>query len=352
DLDIKNLQKDNAPFYNPGRCYEDNEIKGYYYDQNPADISGGYLLSIDPNSDRAKAGFYLDKNIFFRIKSPRNASKEEVEYIRDFMLKVGQEIDGGDNDEDSDIAYIDPKSFAKRYLIEETFANHDAQIGSYYFYKKNFDDRLYAGPCWDYDLLYLQHFDPAFINSGSVLDNEEAEIDWDKNLLNKAEYISIVKKEMNMYARVWDRLIKRGLDDYYWKIQYSLLMDNARWNNKDGTECLSNGHYESVDNNIRFLKYALSERLNFLADKWNIEYDFLTPEKGNGMLHRVTFVTDEGNLIVKSIADGECIGEDLVPECSQGRHWVNEKAYDEYLWTDLPVYEDVTYVLVDEAADS
>lgn len=118
DLDIKNLQKDNAPFYNPGRCYEDNEMKGYYYDQNPADISGGYLLSIDPNSDRAKAGFYLDKNIFFRIKSPRNASKEEVEYIRDFMLKVGQEIDGGNNDEDSDIAYIDPKSFAKRYLIE------------------------------------------------------------------------------------------------------------------------------------------------------------------------------------------------------------------------------------------
>ena len=346
DLDIGNLQKDNKPYYDPDRAFAENGNKGFDYDQNPADISGGYLVSVDPDKDRAKAGFYLYEDTFIRIKSPRNASREEVEYIKGFMMDKGEEIERLSYEEESNTTSIDYGSFSRRYLIDEAFANHDAQIGSYYFYKKRSENRLFAGPCWDYDLLYLQHYDPLFLSSGSVLDNDEAEIEWDKKLLKNTEYRNFIRKILMSYAGVFDRLITNGIDRYYGKIHDSLMMDNARWNNKEKTERLSSGHYELVESNIRYLKYALYKRMCFLADVWDIDYNFTEPEKSNGTIHKVTFNSNDGSSSVISIKDGGFIASEHIPKCDDGKHWVNEKAYWEPLWIGLPIYEDVIYIQI------
>lgn len=49
---------------------------------------------------------------------------------------------------------IDLHSFAEYYLISEFAVNPDAYISSFYFYKDGKDDKIHAGPLWDYDLAF------------------------------------------------------------------------------------------------------------------------------------------------------------------------------------------------------
>lgn len=49
---------------------------------------------------------------------------------------------------------IDVDSFAKYYLLNEFVANQDANHASYYMYKNGPDDKIHAGPVWDFDLAF------------------------------------------------------------------------------------------------------------------------------------------------------------------------------------------------------
>lgn len=44
---------------------------------------------------------------------------------------------------------IDVDSWARKYLLEEIFANYDTDVSQYFYYT---DGKLYAGPVWDYDI--------------------------------------------------------------------------------------------------------------------------------------------------------------------------------------------------------
>lgn len=47
---------------------------------------------------------------------------------------------------------IDVESFAEYYLIEELTLNTDAYFTSQYFYKDGLNDKIHAGPAWDFDI--------------------------------------------------------------------------------------------------------------------------------------------------------------------------------------------------------
>lgn len=337
DLNIYDLEKANRPYFNEERSYTGEGIRAYTYDEDPKDISGGYLFSVDPDNEKAKAGFYASDDLFFRIKSPNNASLEEVRYIRDIVDRADEAIMGLDRD----IPEIDPESFAKRYLINEVFANHDAQISSYYMYKKPEDDRLYAGPCWDYDISFLTQFDPSYACSKSILECDEKHIGWDRKLLENEEYRGIVADMFIEYADVWNALLEHGIDDYYERIRPSLDMDFARWNEPDGAGGLYNGHYIYTENNVRYLKYSMYKRLCYLEELYGVKYGFTKPHTDNGGEHKVTLENKDGAVTEINIADGgyiEAVDDPL--------GWYNREQNKEPLYMDLPIYEDASYVRV------
>ena len=55
-------------------------------------------------------------------------------------------------DFDSIAEIIDIDSFVKYYLLSEFTVNPDAYSSSFYMYKDGFEDKLHAGPGWDFDL--------------------------------------------------------------------------------------------------------------------------------------------------------------------------------------------------------
>lgn len=139
----------------------DNECKGAMLEYDPEDISGGYLID---NSglyvfyDKSESGFVSNAGDAIRIRSPKYASLNEVEYISNLYNQMEEAVmsDDGRNPNTgkhySD--YIDVKSFAGFYLLNELLLNQDGGFASFYMYKDAdcYDKKMYAGPIWDFDI--------------------------------------------------------------------------------------------------------------------------------------------------------------------------------------------------------
>lgn len=236
DLAIKNLEKENRPFFDPEKPFDNGVMKGYLYEELPRDISGGYLVEADyPDFyENKSSGFILRSGKPFSIKSPNNASYEEVKYIAGFMNEIDSEIHTGDAE--AAFKHIDADSFAKRFLIDEVFYNVDESDTSYYFYKKPGYDILYGGPCWDYDKscgLGLRGRDPA----GSTIDGISPEsLDWIDILMEYPEFRQYVTDLFKKKKDIFEDLLSSGIDDYHERIKASLKMDGIRWGSGDTEE--------------------------------------------------------------------------------------------------------------------
>ena len=133
--------------------------KGYRIEEEPEDISGGYLLELE-TSDRyglEASGFLTSRMQPVVFANPRYASYNQVSYIAGLYQDFEDAVFSADGSSPYTgkmyYEYIDMDSFARKYLLEELVKNLDASFTSQYLYK--YDDsvssRFYAGPCWDYD---------------------------------------------------------------------------------------------------------------------------------------------------------------------------------------------------------
>ena len=155
--------------------------------------------------------------------------------------------------------------------------NYDACYASYYFYKKRGDPILYAGPCWDYD-------GSTIFAEGSILENDSGPViggkrlDWDKCLMENSEYKEYVKGTFERYAGIWERILSFQIDKYYEKLSDSLDMQYARWNHieEDSGMISKPGEPEMLKEELKMKLYT---RLCYLADKWEVDYEFTNPRQ-------------------------------------------------------------------------
>ena len=140
---------------------KETELRGYDIPADPEDITGGYIVELDkPYRFRnfSDNGFRTSVKLFFVIKEPTCASRAQVTYISEVFDRAFRAIQAKDGYDPKTGAYyadlIDLKSFALKLLIEDFTKNYDLLAGSQFFYKDldSVDPRIFAGPCWDYDL--------------------------------------------------------------------------------------------------------------------------------------------------------------------------------------------------------
>lgn len=268
---IDNLQKRNDICSSEAVPFDNGEVRGFVSSSNPKNITGGYLFEVENDTQKGACGLFASNGIYFRVKSPNNATKEEMEYLRDFINSVDDEI----KNNQGRYALIDVESFAKRYLIEELFFNQDSQMGSYFFYKERDVDKIYAGPCWDYDRLFIITGPSDYNDSGTILDNDKIYdmpmLDWDRRLLSDIEYSNRVKEIYSEYSNVFYSLLSHRIDMYYGRIRDSVNMDFARWHTTNMDNELHYGNDESPDENVARMKESLNSRLCFLTKKFSMK---------------------------------------------------------------------------------
>ncbi len=134
--------------------------KGVLLEDNPDDITGGYLLDNSGPTDqysKSMSGFVTDANDNIRILSPKYASPQELDYIvnRYNEMEAAVHAANGINPTTGRhySEYLDMESYARYYLLNELLGNLDGGWASFMMYKDTDakDPKFYAGPAWDFD---------------------------------------------------------------------------------------------------------------------------------------------------------------------------------------------------------
>ena len=146
-----------------------NEMMGTYKYYNipndPADITGGYLLEIQLehryNRDDSESGFISNKGHTVVIDTPSETSKKQTEYIRDLFQKMEDAIYSHDGINPQTgkhyTEYLNERSAAKMYVLQEYAKNLDVGITSFYLAKDSDsrgDGKLHFVWPWDFDNAY------------------------------------------------------------------------------------------------------------------------------------------------------------------------------------------------------
>lgn len=169
-LDITDLDKLNKlanpkpleeyEWFGFGREKQVIQRKGVLLDNNPDDITGGYLLDITGPSQqyfKSISGFVSAAKDNVRIRSPKYASPQEVDYIVERYNEMESAVMAADGFHPETgrhyTEYLDRESFARYYLLNEILFNKDANWASFMMYKDRDanDPKFHAGPAWDYD---------------------------------------------------------------------------------------------------------------------------------------------------------------------------------------------------------
>ena len=283
------------------------------YMENPADISGGYLVELDNNYYKGEKCYFKTSNgNAYVIKSPEYASQEQVEYIARVFAEMEEAIYSptGKNSKGLHYSqYADVESLAYAYIMQELGRNWDSGSSSMYFYKDRDVNgkftKIVKGPLWDCDNTL-----------GNMLkgDANNPEGYWAKNRklwvgLTQHEYFNyIVAKE---FLRVCPEIIKMTEENGYIsqlvrELGSSVAMERLRWGTGDYSKwpfysyrLYPQGvHYDSwqgwkmtfnfneiysdgVDNTdqtaIGYLKDHINKRANWLLEEYAYSESIETP---------------------------------------------------------------------------
>lgn len=265
-LDIGNLEKDTAKVNDKSLDSYDSYVvdtgvayvQAWQIPKDPADISGGYLMEMDypVRFDAEPSKFRTIQNQYVVLKNPTYATPQQIHYIFGFVQNFEDALydeNGINAGGISYLTYIDLPSFAGRYVLDEISKNIDAGYSSYYFYKPRYEDKLYAGPVWDYDT--------AFGNAGEQWKSPEGfyvnQSGWSKQFYDKPEfYEEAVRQYREIYGPYLEQLLDRKYDAYLEYIGPSAYMDQALWMHND------------MEQSWEYVREFIRDRKEFLDAQW------------------------------------------------------------------------------------
>ena len=211
-------------------------------------ITGGYLLEVDPRATEEEKHFITEKKLIGEIKYPDSddITKDQEDYINQYLNILEDEI------HNNSLEYIDLNSFCRYFLIQNLCGDVDYVFSSFYITKRKGDDKIYFGPVWDYDLFLDNEarLIPTNKKPKFVLDDSDS-TDTSTNFIMTIFKTKNVSKEMN---ETLTELIKKG---FYFETfkkfideKKELLLESAnlnmlKWYNskigegvKDYSDCL------------------------------------------------------------------------------------------------------------------
>ena len=315
----------------------DASIKGYQGINDPEDITGGYVIEANGVSrGRFRCGFTTKRGNYYEVVYPEKASVKQVEYICGYMNEAEDAIFAEDGVNPTTgkhySEYIDIKSWAEKYVIDQLFTDYDKNETNrsilFYKFSDSVDSHLYSGPAWDYDLsagsyvfgeenfkeapMYPLMDDSAY---AEVLSQKEDVLNCIKTYIQN-EVSEYLEDNMSAQIRRNSKLIADSAD-----------MDSVRWENPYKRFEDRNAEYD-------YIRWYLSERYDFLNDLWCQE----------GVYHTVTFIGPSGEVCNQySVKHGEYC-EQIPKVTSLGAvfaGWTNagKKAYP----NSMPIFEDTVF---------
>jgi len=338
-VDIYDLETDNE-LANPDIVLDSltphrEGTDSYFEINNGPNISGGYLLEKTFDSRlKEDAGYFALTTVpyaYFSVNAPKHPSKEQLQYIKTFVNGIETMLQSN-NPHYKD--YIDLDGFAKHFLLEKIVMDPDAMKYSTFYYKEQNSDVLRVGPIWDYDMALggLEY------NYESPMDDSHGFMnEWYLKLYADEEFYNIMisyYKEMLPYLAF---ILDTQIDEYVSFLSSSIAMDEiimGQYNREEFTRS-----YLNHENYVRYLKFFLAQRLNYLNKLWGISYSSFDLPVSTGELHTVTFFLSDGTkLESRQVLDGSlCSPPILDSEQYSGWQFRHSGKVFNHM---IPIYED------------
>lgn len=308
------------------------------------DIGNGFLIERELQ-DRyeiaayleGRGGFQTARGDYYLIEHPENPSKEQIEEIKRFVQEAEDAVfaENGVNPDTGRAwsEYLDKDSFVRKYLLEEVTKNYDGGVTSAYYYMPEGEEKLYAGPAWDYDVIFGNN------TLDEMSSNPEGITELSDHIYGPDLYSALMDQQdfreavfacfENIFRSMVYELLETGIDELSEWTRASIEMDHVRWQEMDNRY----QYYESYEDNLRYLKYFLEKRTKFLEEVWM-----------EGTVYRtVTLQVLDNDWRKFYVKDGGLLGELPVPFLNDhifvGWYRSDGKKYDPY----RPIYEDMTF---------
>lgn len=101
--------------------------------------------------------FNVDKDVYFELRNPANASEKDVLYVSQLMYELIETVENGGIHPTTGLSlsdYLDLDSMVRVILVQQYVKNIDFGYTSTFFYLPVGERRFYAGPLWDFDWGY------------------------------------------------------------------------------------------------------------------------------------------------------------------------------------------------------
>ena len=243
-----------------------------------ADVSGGYLLSMEPNEEtdnviKTKYNSYL-------IESPETGAcqSQAKAYIENYMKKTEDAIYGDDFKNEDGTSYqdlMDVKSAIAYYWMQEVSMNGDAFIStSTYLYKKqdtaDAKGKLYWGPLWDFD--YVAWSSNDYSEEEDSYSGFVTQRTWFNRLMEDPEFAQQVKEYWVTLAGALEDAIADGgiLDRYAQELAVSADNNFNKWGFNDFSDDGYDDNYNSATGKLSYaqeiqrLKTWIADRVDWI----------------------------------------------------------------------------------------
>lgn len=267
-------------------------FKYYKVPNDPADITGGYLIELEKilRYESEPTGFVTPIGQTITIKEPENASQAQSRYIFNYYKEFEDALYSptGCNAKGRYYTdYIDLEELAEAYLVQEFTENFDGCSSSFYLYKDTGDAKFHPGPTWDLDLALGNGFQNNLITLGLHPEDPTVpyvfsthianSIRWYPSLLgqalNHADFIAAVKQLWQTRGLAAAQAILDSVDAKAASVEPAVLMDAIAWRQIGaGTVKAAT---RGFNKQIASLKSFLTDRIAFMNSYLSEETGFV-----------------------------------------------------------------------------
>ncbi len=159
---------------------------------------------------------------------------------------------------------LDVDSFARSYLYEEYFQNNEATVTSYFMYMDGLEDKIHAGPLWDFD-------STMNFSNWDVSDYYFRKDRFFAYLIEYPQFLKLLKEYYDNGLRESFKASPDRLFKYRTEIIDSVSFNTLRWNNLGTTSFKENEYLAPYDANLYYLESWLDTRNRlFSIDKLSV----------------------------------------------------------------------------------
>ena len=242
----------------------------------------GYVVEFElmERYDAEENKFRTSRGQAVIVKAPDTVTEEKVNEIQDYIQRVEDAIyseNGYNSNGEHYSELIDVDSFVKVYLINEFSMNLDGGATSFYMYKDG-NDKLKAGPVWDFDWAFGSHESRDGVNlvdgTSWYIKNKRMYDGDDLALMAKLcthpEFWGKVKSEWAYSFRGYVVAQAEGgnltsIDEYLKKYEATAAMNFTRFNILPMAYMWGSSDTGSTyEENMEFLKNYYRRRIEFL----------------------------------------------------------------------------------------